>query len=138
MRRLQGQPPRPRQIAVWSAYKSRPARFNWSPLPVASLSALDRCQGNVYNRYDEGGYLIWFAPGRKVFLDGRQDPYPPSLIKEQLQVEASGDFERLFARYDVRCAFLPAASPVSASLARAGWTTLFRDSLWTVFGKHGQ
>ena len=124
--------------AVWSAYESRPARFNWSPLPVASVSALDRCQGNVYNRYDEGGYLIWFAPGRKVFLDGRQDPYPPSLIKEQLQVEASGDFERLFARYDVRCAFLPAASPVSASLARAGWTTLFRDSLWTVFGKHGQ
>ena len=99
--------------------------------------ALDRCQGNVYNRYDEGGYLIWFAPGRKVFLDGRQDPYPPSLIKEQMRVEASGDFERLFARYDVRCAFLPSASRVSASLARAGWTTLFRDSLWTVFAEQG-
>ena len=61
-----------------------------------------RCRGNVYNRYDEGGYLIWFAPGRKVFLDGRQDPYPPSLIKEQARVESSGDFESLFERYDVR------------------------------------
>jgi hypothetical protein len=122
-------------LAVAGAYKSRLARFNWSPLPPASVSALHRCQGNVYNRYDEGGYLIWFAPGRKVFLDGRQDPYPPGLIKEQMQVEASGDFERLFARYDVRCAFVPAASPVSASLARSGWIPLFRGSTWTVFAR---
>ena len=58
-------------------------------------------------------------------------------IKEQLQVEASGDFERLFARYDIRCAFLPAASPVSASLTRAGWTPRYRDSRWTVFARDG-
>jgi hypothetical protein len=122
-------------IAVAGAYKSRLARFNWTPLPVASLAALDRCDGNVYNRYDEGGYLIWFAPGRRVFLDGRQDPYPPSLIKEQVFVETSGEFERLFERYDIRCAYVPAASLVSAGLVRAGWTLLFRDSAWTVLAR---
>jgi hypothetical protein len=57
---------------VTSAYVSRLARFHWTPLPAASIDALNGCHGNVYNRYDEGGYLIWFAPGRKVFLDGRQ------------------------------------------------------------------
>ena len=76
-----------------SAYVNRLARFQWTPLPAASIAALNAASGNVYNRYDEGGYLIWFAPGRKVFLDGRQDPYPPSLIKEQMRVENSGDFE---------------------------------------------
>jgi hypothetical protein len=89
----------------------------------------------MYNRYDEGGYLIWFAPGRKVFLDGRQDPYPPSLIKEQMRVESSGDFEGLFERYDVRCAYVPAASLVSDGLLRAGWTPLFLDSTWTVLAR---
>ena len=119
-------------IVVTSAYASRAARFHWTPLPAASIAALDGCRGNLYNRYDEGGYLIWFAPGRKVFLDGRQDPYPPSLIKEQARVEGSGDFESLFARYDVRCAYVPAASMVSTGLRRAGWTPLFEDADWTV------
>jgi hypothetical protein len=119
-------------IVVASAYAGHAARFHWTPLPAASIAALDGCPGNLYNRYDEGGYLIWFAPGRKVFLDGRQDPYPPSLIKEQVRVEGSGDFERLFARYDIRCAYVPAASMVSTGLRRAGWTPLFEDAHWTV------
>jgi len=125
-------------IVVTSAYVNRLARFQWTPLPAASIAALNGCQGNVYNRYDEGGYLIWFAPGRKVFLDGRQDPYPPSLIKEQISVESSGDFERLFQRYDVRCAYVPAASRVSAGLLRAGWTPLFQDSAWAVLARDPQ
>jgi hypothetical protein len=123
-------------VAVAGAYHARLARFNWVPLPPASIAALDRCEGNLYNRYDEGGYLIWFAPGRKVFLDGRQDPYPPSLISEQKLVEASGIFERLFARYDVGCAYVPAESAVSANLARAGWTPVFRDQSWAVFARN--
>jgi len=123
-------------VVVAGAYHARPARFNWVPLPPASIAALDRCEGNLYNRYDEGGYLIWFAPGRKVFLDGRQDPYPPSLINEQKLVEASGIFERLFARYDVGCAYVPAESAVSANLARAGWTPLFSDPNWAVFARN--
>ena len=123
-------------IVVAGAYRARLAHFNWSPLPAASLAALDRCEGNLYNRYDEGGYLIWFAPGRKVFLDGRQDPYPPSLINEQKVVEASGIFERLFARYDVGCAYVPAESAVSGNLVRAGWTPLFRDPNWAVFARN--
>jgi hypothetical protein len=122
-------------LAVGGAYRSRLAHFNWSPLPAASIAALDRCDGNVYNRYDEGGYLIWFAPGRRVFLDGRQDPYPSSLIREQMLAETSGDFEPLFARYDVRCAYVPAASAVSARLVRAGWTPLFRDPVWAVLAR---
>lgn len=125
-------------IVVTSAYASRLARFHWTPLPAASIAALDGCRGNIYNRYDEGGYLIWFAPGRKVFLDGRQDPYPPSLIKEQMRVESSGDFESLFQRYDVRCAYVPAASRLSAGLLRAGWMPLFRDSAWAVLARDPQ
>jgi hypothetical protein len=123
---------------VTSAYAMRPVRLHWTPLPAASITALNGCHGNIYNRYDEGGYLIWFAPGRKVFLDGRQDPYPPSLIKEQLRVESSGDFESLFRHYDVRCAYVPAASRLTAGLLRAGWTPLFRDSDWTVLARDHQ
>jgi hypothetical protein len=114
------------------AYAARVAHLRWAPLPDASLAALRACRGNLYNRYDEGGYLIWFSSEHKVFLDGRQDPYPVDLVQQQVRVEHSGDFEQLFRRYDIHCAYLPADSLVSDRLARAGWRTLFRDARWAV------
>jgi hypothetical protein len=117
------------------AYAKPLDHLRWTPLPEASLAALRTCRGNLYNRYDEGGYLIWFAPTHKVFLDGRQDPYPVDLIKEQVRVESSGDFESLFRRYDIHCAYVPADSLVSGRLSKAGWKTLFRDARWAVLAE---
>lgn len=114
------------------AYAAPIDHLQWAPLPQESLAALRTCRGNLYNRYDEGGYLIWFAPDHKVFLDGRQDPYPVDLVKQQVRVESTGDFERLFHQYDIHCAYVPAQSLVSARLSRAGWRTLFRDARWAV------
>ena len=115
------------------AYAKRINHLRWTPLPEASLASLRACRGNLYNRYDEGGYLIWFAPEHKVFLDGRQDPYPVDLVKEHVIVERTGDFEPVFQRYDIHCAYVPADSPVSLRLVRGGWTPLFRDARWAVF-----
>jgi hypothetical protein len=117
---------------IATAYRQRIPRLRWTPLPANSLQALDQCPGNLYNRYDEGGYLIWFAPGRRVFLDGRQDPYPPSLIHDQLRIEGSGDYASTFQRFQVHCAYLPVSSPVSRRLVTAGWATLYRDPEWIV------
>jgi hypothetical protein len=114
------------------AYATPVDHVRWAPLPEASLAALRACRGNLYNRYDEGGYLIWFAPDHRVFLDGRQDPYPVDLVKEQVRVETTGEFEPLFQRYDIHCAYVPADSIVSVRLSRAGWRTLFRDARWAV------
>jgi len=119
------------------AYAKPNDHLRWAPLPEASLTALRACRGNLYNRYDEGGYLIWFAPDHKVFLDGRQDPYPVDLVKEQVRVETTGDHESVFDRYDIHCAYMPADSVVSGRLVRAGWTILFRDESWVVLADSG-
>ena len=77
--------------------------------------------------------LLWFAPERKVFLDGRQDPFPTELVLEHIEMETGrGDYRETFARHDIRCAFLPVGSPVAARLSTAGWTSLYRDSQWAV------
>jgi hypothetical protein len=120
-------------VTVVNAYAKPIDHMRWTPLPEASLAALRGCRGNLYNRYDEGGYLIWFAPEHKVFLDGRQDPYPVDLVKEQVRVETSGDFASLFQRYDIRCAYIPDDSLVNTRLLESGgWTPLFRDASWAV------
>jgi hypothetical protein len=114
------------------AYAFQIPHLRWQPLPEALLQALRQCPDNLYNRYDEGGYLIWFVPSRRVFLDGRQDPYPPSLVHEQIRAESSGEFAVMFARYSIRCAYLPASSPVARRLSAAGWTPLYTDADWVV------
>ena len=114
------------------AYATGAAHLAWTPLPPASLAALETCRGNLYNRYDEGGYLIWFAPSHRVFLDGRQDPYSPALIAEQVRVETTGDFRATFRHYHIQCAYTPAESILTTKLIRAGWTPLYRDARWAV------
>src|SRR5262249_50761697 len=39
------------------AYTQRIDYMRWAPLSSDSLAALRACRGNLYNRYDEGGYL---------------------------------------------------------------------------------
>jgi len=119
-------------ITIACAYRLQIDHLRWTPLPTASLQALRQCPENLYNRYDEGGYLIWFARDHLVFLDGRQDPYPPSLVHEQLRTESSGDYASTFARYNIHCAYLPTSSPVAARLSTDGWKDLYRDPNWVV------
>ncbi len=115
------------------AYSRQIPRLRWQPVPALAVAALGECPGNLYNRYDEGGELLWFVPNRRVFIDGRQDPFPPSLVLEHIRMETGqADHRGTFARHDIRCAYLPTISPTAVALVNAGWTTLYRDDRWVV------
>jgi len=116
------------------AYANRIPKLRWDPIPQGAIAALRQCPDNLYNRYDQGGYLLWFVPERRVYLDGRQDPYPPPRILQQIRLEnGSGAYPEAFSRYDIHCAYLPTGSPTVAQLDRAGWTVTYRDADWVVF-----
>jgi hypothetical protein len=119
--------------SVTYAWGSEADRLGWRPLPDAAIAAVASCPERLYNRYGDGGYLIWFVRNHKVFLDGRQDPYPSTLIEEQVRVETSGNYEETFRRYGVRCAFVLADSTVARRLSAAGWRTTYQDGTWEVF-----
>jgi hypothetical protein len=118
--------------AVGVSYSRRAERLHWDPLPAASVHALESCPGNLYNRFDEGGYLIWFAPQRRVFIDSRYLPYSDDFIKEHVRIEQTGNPDDAFRRYDIRCAYVPAGSLVGNRLRDAGWKTLYQDARWAV------
>ena len=86
---------------------------------------------------DDGGYLIWFLREKPVFIDSRQDPYPPAFVLEAGVVETTGAYEETFARHHITCAFLPAASPVRPRLQQAGWWASFSDEKWAVLQAPG-
>ena len=96
------------------------------------------CPDPLYNHYDQGGFLIWFLPERRVFVDSRHDPYPPSFLIEHGRVESGSEpYRLLFNQFGIRCAFLSVKSPTIARLAADGWETRFRDDAWAVLTAPG-
>ena len=119
-------------IVVASAWKSAWPRLAWTPMPAGAAEAIEACPSNVYNRFDEGGYLIWFARKQKVFIDSRVDPYPTELLRQHIEVERSGDYARLFRRFAIRCAVVPERSPVAEALRRDGWQSKYDRQGWLI------
>lgn len=118
--------------AIFVSWRAPLPRLGWRPIPQPAIAAIRGCGGPLYNRYNEGGYLIWFVPEVPVFIDSRQDPYPAALLSADIDAEKTGEYRALFTRHGIRCAALPPASPVSKRLAADGWRELFRDEAWVV------
>lgn len=118
-------------------WKRDAERLHWHPISKDAQEALRTCPGPVYNHFYEGGFLIWFVPEKPVFIDNRQDPYPTSLLAEDVALEAGAPYRPTFARYGIGCAFLPASSKMVPRLRADGWRVRFVDESWAVLGAAG-
>ncbi|HTP04711.1 MAG TPA: tetratricopeptide repeat protein, partial [Nitrospirota bacterium] len=53
----------------------------YNPQDAVAFIRQARLQGNMYNYYDWGGYLIWALPEKKVFIDSRGFLYGPIYLQ---------------------------------------------------------
>jgi hypothetical protein len=113
-------------------WRAQPATLYWNPIGSQARRALDRCPGPLYNFYGDGGPLVWFAPDRKDFIDGRQDPFPFWLLRESFAVEHGAPYRPLFDKFGVRCAFIPATSKLADRLRADGWRAELLDERWAI------
>jgi hypothetical protein len=121
-------------FGVALAWSEQIPPLGWQPLSPAAIGAISACPDPIYNTYEGGGALIWFVPGKKVFIDNRQDPYPSDLLVAARQVESDGRYQALFAQYGIRCATMPTNSVTAANLrADAGWMAVHDDARVSVF-----
>ena len=100
----------------------RQGNFGMSFYPVEAVKYLKTqiTEGNVFSDYGWGGYLIWKYPEKKVFIDGRMPSWRwPAYakasagksapegesnwaMKDYLKISTDGEYEELFAKYDIR------------------------------------
>jgi hypothetical protein len=118
--------------AVGFSWASALPLLGWRPLSPGALAAVSACPGPIYNRYNEGGYLIWFARQTPVFIDSRQDPYPLPFLLDAVSNEVRGTYREMFARHGIRCALLPLDSQTLPRLQADGWRARFTDEKWAV------
>jgi hypothetical protein len=121
--------------AVWvvGSWATTDPALEWEPVTPAAISALRDCGEPIFNRFDDGGFLIWFAPDIPVFIDSRVDPFPKDFLREQLDRESAGDYEATFAEWHIGCAFLPHKSSTAQRLRQDGWRITYEDADWLVF-----
>jgi hypothetical protein len=117
------------------AWAARLPMLGWDPLSPAAIAAVRACPGPLYNRYDDGGFLIWFAPNQRVFIDSRQDPYPAEFVYQAVLDDSHATPEALLVGYDIRCVFLPRKSESVPRLEREGWRSTLTDEKWAVLTK---
>jgi hypothetical protein len=109
-----------------------PEKLGWRPIAPGAFAAVRTCPGEIYNHFNDGGFLLWFAPERRVFVDAREDPYPLPLLMEHLAIERGAPYRPLFDRYGIHCAFLPADDRLVPRLRGDGWRDDYTDAQWTV------
>jgi NADH:ubiquinone oxidoreductase subunit 6 (subunit J) len=118
------------------AWAAPARRLGWEPISASAVTAIRACPGPLYNTYGDGGVLIWFVPERPVFIDNRQDPYPPEVLAQNRALEMGGPYEGLFAQHDISCAAVPTSSLVAQRLRQDGsWTSIHTDTQWAIFAK---
>lgn len=122
--------------------RGRPWRDWESSYPKNAVSFLAaRYPGRrLFHPYHWGGYLIYkLAPGTKIFIDGRLDPYWALLAGPYNDVmEGRAGWKKVLDDYGVEAALLPASARPSHGLNEDPlWKAVYADAKAVLFIRRG-
>jgi hypothetical protein len=106
--------------------------------PVKALDFLSRSKttGRMLNEYVYGGYLIWAAPNRKVFIDGRADVFEWTGVLDDYTkwITLQNDPRKILDKYQIDYCLLARANPITKVIKLLpGWKIVYIDDMSMVF-----
>jgi hypothetical protein len=119
----------------------RPTEMPAKKWPVAAVEFIhqhpDLFEGNVFNEYVWGGYLLHALPEHRVFVDGRTDFYGEPLIRQYDDTSLlHTNWQHALQQYHVDWTLLPTDHRLNLALALVpGWRCVFSNDVATVFRK---
>lgn len=106
-------------------------------LPVQAVAYVrdNPPDGNMFNSYNWGGYLMWALPDQPVFVDGRTDLYGDAFLQRWLRTATGGEGWRdMLTEYDIGYAVIETGSGLAARLAdEPGWRLAYGDDLASIY-----
>ena len=117
----------------------------WFPQRAAEFIEREKVPGEIFNTYDEGGYLTWkLGPERHDYIDGRAIPFGVVRMQRHGQLLASPPDSPLWqeevASYNINTVILPLARHDGISLVRLQdfckskvWKPVYLDEVSAVF-----
>jgi len=110
------------------------------PVAVTEYLKTNPPQGNMFNSYNWGGYLIYSLPDHPVFVDGRTDLYGDTFLSEDYLQTAVGapDWQSKLAKYDITTVVIEANSGLARVLReQSTWSLDYEDDQAVVFTRGG-
>jgi hypothetical protein len=94
--------------------------------------------GEMFNDYGWGGYLMLSLPDHAVFVDGRNDFYGPELVKEFDDVnKVRPGWDAILQKYDVGWTILPRGHGLNMLLAlRKDWSLAYTDEVAAIYTRY--
>jgi hypothetical protein len=114
-------------------------QLNPSVFPVEAVEKLQQTPpaGNLFNEYDWGGYVSWFAPQIPVYIDARADLFGDDFIFHWLDVaNANADWEAEFARWGITAVLIKPERALARELYdHDGWQVVHVNETAVLFIK---
>ncbi len=120
-----------------SLYQFDPRVF---PLDAANYLEANPQNGNMFNEFNWGGYLLYkFFPRYPVFIDSQSDFYGETLLREYTQIiNASGAWQALLQAYRVDWALIRPDTALALALnEQPDWEMIYQDSTAVLFRRRG-
>lgn len=114
--------------------------FRGDVFPVNAVNWLESNpqQGNMFNEFGWGGYLIYrLWPEYKVFMDGQLDFYGETLTRQHQQLlNADPGWEDIIQQYKIQWVIIRPDRTLAHILEISpGWVTLYQDQTAIIFRK---
>ncbi len=106
------------------------------PKAAADWLLENKTQGNLFNSYGWGGYLIWrIYPEYRVFIDGRADVYGDKFIFDYMTIyHAEPGWENKLNNQAVHTVLIESNAPLAYLLNQSpAWHIAFQDKKSTIF-----
>ncbi|HET8567443.1 MAG TPA: hypothetical protein VFM93_00465 [Candidatus Limnocylindria bacterium] len=99
-----------------------PAEPDERAYPVELLDRIRASDAALLHEYDWGGWLIWRAPERPVFVDGRLFPFMPAVLNDYVEAVSLGPaWKEVLDRHGIREVLLRPKRPLAVALRELGW-----------------
>ncbi len=109
-----------------------PREPDLSSFPIAALPQLPAGPG-LLNRYDWGGFLIWYAPATPVFVDGRLFPYVGEALEDyRAVIGLHPDWRQVLAKRGIRTVLVAPSDAIAVEGVALGWPILARTPEWVM------
>jgi len=98
----------------------------------------EKFQGNMYNEYNWGGYLIWQLPEHKVFIDGRMPHLKIDdrhIFKDFNNLQALINPKEILEKYDIDWVLLYNNRLLASYLPSEGFKKIYEDDISVIFKK---
>jgi hypothetical protein len=106
--------------------------------PVSAVEFLqeEQPEGNLFNSYNFGGYLIWALPEYPVFVDGRADLHQDEIILTWYSAyNGSEGWQAVFDEWDIGFVVVEPTAPLIKDLKWANWDLLYEDEVAVVYSR---